>query len=76
PYLEIRNPLTVGFHKNPNERYIQHSDWVWYTKAITVTEAQECYNLTEDEVNQLGVSVTKGLSHKHDVLAGKAEPVW
>jgi len=50
PYLEIRNPLTVGFHKNPNERYIQHSDWVWYTKAITVTEAQECYNLTEDEV--------------------------
>ena len=76
PYLEIRNPLTTGFHKNPNERYVQHSDWVWHTKAITITEAIENYNLTEEQINQLGVSLTKGLSHKHNVMGGTAQAVW
>jgi len=76
PHLEIRNPLTTGFHKNPNQRYVQNSDWVWHTKAITVTEAIETYNLTEDQINELGVSITKGLSHKHDVMGGTAESVW
>jgi len=76
PYLEVRNPLTTGFHKNPNERYVQHSDWVWHTKAITITEAIEMYDLTEEQINLLGVSITKGLSHKHNVMGGSAESVW
>jgi len=76
PYLEVRNPVTTGFHKSTNERYIQHSDWIWHTKPITITEATECYNLSQDDIDKLNPSTTQGLSHRHDVVGGTAQPTW
>lgn len=76
PYLEIRNPLMVGFHKNPNERYVQKGDWCWYTKAITITEAIENYNLTDEQIEELDGGASRGLDHRHDVIRGKAENVF
>lgn len=76
PYFEIRNPLMVGFHKAPNKRYIQNSDWVWYTKTITPAEAMEYYDLSDEQCSELGISINKGLSKRFDVMGGTAEATW
>lgn len=76
PYFEIRNPLTTGFHKNPNEKFVQHADWIWYTKTITPAEALEHYNLTDEQCEELGLSIVRGLSDRHDVMGGTAKATW
>ena len=55
PYIEVLNPLNVGFHKNPNSPYIQHSDWVWHRDEITVADALQIYGnqLTDDECMEI-----------------------
>ena len=55
PCIDVINPLNVGFHKNPNSPYIQHSDWVWHRDEITVADALQMYGnqLTDDEALEI-----------------------
>lgn len=55
PHIEVLNPLNVGFHKNPNSPYIQHSDWVWHRDEITVADALQLYGnqLDDDDIMQI-----------------------
>lgn len=77
PYLEVRNPLYVGFHKNPNEKRIEKSDRIWYRKSITITEAMDVYNLSEEDVAKLGVfSASSKLDKRHNVLGNESKPIW
>lgn len=57
PYVEVRNTLFTGFHKDPNEKYVQKSDRIWYKKPITISEVYNTYGhlLTEEEISNLGV---------------------
>lgn len=57
PYLEVRNPLYTGFHKSPNEPFINKGDYVWYKKPITIADAYNNYGnmLEDDDLERLGV---------------------
>ena len=77
PFLEVRNPLRVLFHKNPNEKRIEKSDWIAYRKTITLTEAVDTYNLSEDDVAKLGIFSHVGkLDARHDIFSNDSKPVW
>lgn len=68
PYLEIRNPLSIGFHKNPNEKFIHKGDWIWHKKAITQADAINNYNLSDEDVSNLGMSNNSGLDKRHNIF--------
>jgi hypothetical protein len=65
PTLEIRNPLYVRWHKSPNEKMVHKSDWIVYQKPITLTNAIEAYELTDEEIEELNMSYGKGLDNRH-----------
>lgn len=67
PYLEVRNPLHLRWRKSPNEKYIHKSDWICYQKAITLSEAIQVYNLSEDDIARLQTISTKGLDKRHEL---------
>lgn len=57
PIIRVLNPLHCGFHKSPDVEYVQHGDYFWHKRAITIAD---CYNkygdkLSEEEMEQLGV---------------------
>lgn len=73
PYFEIRNPLYIGFHKNPNEPFVHKGDWVWYRKTTTLANAIVDYNLTDEQIEQLSLTSGNSLTNKHDAIGGTAE---
>jgi len=60
PYFEIRNPLYSGFHKAPNQQFVNKGDYFWYKKAITPAEALDNYGyiLEDNDLDNLGISTT------------------
>lgn len=73
PSIEIRNPLYTGFHKSPNEPYIQKGDYVWYKKAVTLSDIMTEYGeeLSKSELEDLNVYVHNNNSRidkRHDIL--------
>lgn len=79
PDLEIRNPLFSGYHKSPNERFVHKGDWFWYKKAITPAEALTNYDLTDEQLEMLGLSKsgTFSLDRRHEVGSGAdTKPVF
>jgi hypothetical protein len=58
PYLEVRNPLYSGFHKAPNEMFVNKGDYFWYKKPITIADVYNNYGdyLSEDDIETLGVN--------------------
>jgi hypothetical protein len=67
PVLEIRNPLYVRKHKSSNEKYTHKSRWIAYQKPITLTEAIEAYNLSDEQIEELTVRNGKGLDKRHSL---------
>ena len=78
PYIEVRNPLFCGFHKSPNERMVQKSDYFWYRKAVTPAEIFNTYNLTDDEISELGLNSyrTGMIDRRHGVGLPDNRPVF
>jgi len=71
PFLEIRNPLFTGFQKSPNERYVHKSDYVWYKKPITITDALTEYGhlLSDDDLMRLGFQrTTNSVDKRHSLV--------
>lgn len=81
PHLEVRNTLFTGFHKSPNNPYVQKGDYVWYKDAITIADVMTEYGhlLSDDDIADLGV-YTNNSNHavdkRHDVLGGEARGVF
>jgi len=78
PFLEIRNPLFLGFHKSPNERFIHKGDYVWYRKAITPSEIFNNYTLTDEQISALGLNSyrTGMIDKRHAVGLPDSKPVF
>lgn len=57
PYLEIRNTLYSGFHKDPNEKFVNKGDYFWYKKPITIAQVYNEYGhlLSDDDIQELGI---------------------
>lgn len=65
PTLEVRNPLYVVWHKSPNEKYIHKSSWIAYQKPVSLVNAIEAYDLSDDDVEKLQVTFGRGLDNRH-----------
>lgn len=78
PHLEIRNTLFTGFLKDPNEKFVHKSDYVFYHKPITLSQALDSWpGLTEDEIDRLLTTASASSKDKsHDVMSGTAEPIF
>lgn len=78
PYIEVRNPLFCGFHKNPNERFVHKGDWFWYKKAVTPADVLSNYQLNEEELKLLGLLAyqNSGLDNRHDIFSPLSKPVF
>jgi len=73
PCLEVCNTLYTGFHKSPNERWIQKGDYVWNKKAITLSDAQQKYGsqLTTADIEELvtySYSYGTRVDKRHDIF--------
>lgn len=78
PHLEIRNPLFTGFLKDPNEKFVHKSDYIFYHKPITLSQALDNYpHLSEDEIDRLlTTAAATSKDKRHDVMGGSAEPIF
>lgn len=73
PFIQVRNPLNVVFHKDPNEARIEKSDWILYRRPVTLSTVLSEYSLTDEEIATLN---DIALDKKHDVFSDNlAEPV-
>lgn len=77
PHIEVRNPLFVGFKKNPNQMYIEKSDCIWYKRPITLAEAMEEYpDLSEEDIDKLANHSSANLAKNPSFnIFGNPEPV-
>lgn len=57
PFLEVRNPLFCGFHKAPNQKFVNKGDYFWYKKPVTVADVYHNYGdkLSQEEIESLGI---------------------
>lgn len=78
PHIEIRNPLFCGFHKSPNERFVEKGDYFWYRKAVTPAEIFNNYNLTDEQIRELGLNSyrTGMIDRRHAVGLPDNRPVF
>ena len=78
PAIEIRNPLFCGFHKSPNERFVQKGDWFWYRKAVTPAEIFNSYNLTDKQISDLGLDSYRSgaMDRRHGIGLPDNRPVY
>ncbi len=81
PVIKIINPLHAGFHKSPDVTYVEHGDYFWCKRAITIADAYNKYinDLGPSDFEKLGVYSTSGtlaVDKRHDVLSGKASKVF
>lgn len=67
PVIEIRNPLYMKWHKSPNEKLVHKSSWIVSQKPITLVDAMENYNLSEDDIDKLSVNIGRGLDKRHSI---------
>lgn len=69
PYIQMANPLHIGFDKNPNTPFIQHGDYVWYRDEITVSDALQEYGnrLSKDDIEKLAqyASTVNAIDARH-----------
>lgn len=70
PTLEIRNPLYMVWHKSPNEKYIHKSSWIAYQKPVSIVDAIEAYNLSDEDIEKLQVTFGRGLDSRHKLGPG------
>jgi len=79
PVIEVCNPLFTGFHKSPNEKWIQKGDYVYTTRSITAVDVITEYGdkLTEEEMQRLGLYANGPTiaDPRFDVRGGNAVPV-
>lgn len=70
PYIQMLNPLHIGFDKNPNTPFIQHGDYVWYRDEITVADALQEYGnrLSEEDLDKLAqfASTVNAIDSRHE----------
>jgi hypothetical protein len=73
PYLEVRNPLFLGFHKSGNVKYVNKGEYVYYRKVRTFSDIYQDYkhDLTKEELESLKNRYPTALNKYHDVLGGK-----
>jgi hypothetical protein len=79
PHLEVRNPLYCGFHKNPNERFVHKGDWFWYKKAVTPADIVNTYDLSDEDMTNLGLyfyPTSSALDKRHDIFGNDGKPVF
>jgi len=67
PTLDIRNPLYLIWDKSPNEKYVHNSSWIAYQQAITLIDAVEAYDLSEEDIEKLHVTFGRGLDKRHSL---------
>jgi hypothetical protein len=77
PYIEVRNPLYVGFKKDANELYVQKGDYVFYKKPITISDAIQKYSdeLSEADIQSLGTANNSAGANPMFNVGKGAEPV-
>lgn len=79
PIIIPLNPLYVGFHKSPEVKFIQHGDYAWSKRAVTISDAYDKYInvLSKEDFHRLGTynhSNNNQVDKRHDVM-GKAKYV-
>lgn len=67
PTLEIRNPLYLIWNKSPNQKMIHKSNWIAYQKPVTITDAIEAYNLSNEDIEKLQVTFGRGLDKRNSL---------
>jgi hypothetical protein len=65
PTLEVRNPLYVVWHKSPNEKFVHKSSWIAYQKPVSLVDAMDAYDLSEDDIEKLTTSFGLGIDKRH-----------
>jgi len=79
PVIEVVNPLFCGFHKSPNEKWLQKGDYVYVTSTVTGVDILTDYGdkLNNDELMRIGLygSGPTAMDARFDVLGGKATTV-
>jgi hypothetical protein len=65
PILEIRNPLYMLWHKSPNEKKVHKSGWIAYQKPVSVIDAMQEYELSEEDIQKLQITFGRGLDKRH-----------
>lgn len=73
PCMEVKNTLYTGFHKSPNQRWIQKGDYVWSKNSITLSDVIQKYGnqLSKDDLDDLATySYTYGsrVDKRHDIF--------
>ena len=80
PYIKVCNPLNIGYHKSPNEMFIQKGDFVWHRESVTLQDILTEYGnkLTEEQLRKLGIYTRSPnrWDNSHNVLQGSAEPLY
>jgi hypothetical protein len=79
PVIEVCNPLFTGFHKSPNEPWLEKGDYVYSTESVTAVDILTEYGekLTEEQKLRLGLYTNAPTiaDPRYDVLGGKATAV-
>lgn len=81
PHIEVRNPLRVGFQKNPDDLRTHKGDYTFYRRPITLGDVQTHYwdLLEEQDKLKLGLYTydsNQKTDVRHDVKSGLAIPVF
>lgn len=78
PVLKVRNPLFSIYHKSPNERFIHKGDYFCYRQAITPAELFNTYDLTDEQILQLGLNnyTTAVVDKRHAVGSKQSNYVY
>ena len=75
PCLVVRNPLFCGLHKSPNQKFVQKGDYFWHRQAITPAEALNSYDLSDTEIEALGLDGGISSNSSNDIFK-KAKPIY
>lgn len=77
PHLEVRNPLFVGFHKSPNEKFIHKGDYIWYRRPLSIADVYNSYDLSKEDLTSLGInSINAGIADKRHGTGKNAQPLF
>jgi hypothetical protein len=80
PHIKVCNPINIGFHKAPDELFIQKGDFVWYRESVTYQDVMTEYGniLTTEQIDMLGIHSYNAnrWDSANDVMAGTAETMF
>jgi hypothetical protein len=73
PFLEVRNTLHTGFHKSPNEMFINKGDIVFYKKPITIADVYNYYGdlLSDEELEDISTN-SASMGKNHSVIGNNS----